>query len=470
MLLDKEVCDRFTDERHRLDFGLNVTHVTVEVERVVVKDQNGEKSVISANTAEIGPPRLKVTWDFLVNMTIMVAQYAMPMNRLSSVLSTMLHSIGSGQLSRYFRYVAKRFLPVYLYLSKQLAQAQVINADDTTPKVLEVIKAFKLLTEKVLAEKDLPWSNYATKEKAAIEIKKNADSGLGPRIAEQLGFSFEKRNDPGEPKVKFNTSLLMGRSEPDDPTSTIALYRSHLGHCGNLLDVILEWRDEKNGRLVIQSDLFAANLVVNPKVTSKIKIDYAGCASHARRVFAQYEDEDKDECAHMLHTFLGLNIQERTLDLYGRNHDNTLAIRSKDSKASWDLILEIAQRISSKWSKDSKLGEGSRYIIKNFKKLTYYLSDPRLTPTNNIVERLLRLEKTIEKGSFFRKSLEGRFALDICRTILQTSTAATVSIRDYLLYVLRSPEDEVQAHPENFTPLAYKRMMNQSQHEGVNKA
>ena len=462
LLSDRVICDRFVDERHRLDFSLNMTHVTLEVERVVVKDQNGEKSVISANATEIGPPRMKVTWGFLVNLMIMVAQYAMPMNRLSAMLSTIEQPIGSGQLSRYFRYIAERFLPIYLYLGKQLARASVINADDTSTRVLEVNKAVELLGKKIITEEDLPWSTYSTKEKAEKEIQKNTDSGLGPRIAKELGFTFEKRGSQGESKTKFNTSLLMGRSEATDPCSTIAFYRSHIGHCGNLLDVILEWRDEGNTQLIVQSDLFSANLVVNPKVTSKVNINYAGCAAHARRVFAQYEDEDKDNCSHMLHTFLGLHIHEKTLDIYGRNHDNTLAIRSVDGKESWNKILEIAHLISKKWSKETKLGDAARYIIKNFEKLTFYLKDPRVEPTNNCVERLLRLEKTIEKGSFFRKSLEGRFALDICRSILQTATAAGVSLTDYTGFVLRSPKEEVLAHPEKFSPLAYKQILKKS--------
>lgn len=462
LLSDKEVCDRFVDERSRFDFSINITHMTLEVERVVVKDSSGEKTVISANTAEIGPPKMKVTWEFLANIMIMVAQYAMPMNRLSAMLSTIAQPIGSGQLSRYFQYIAEWFLPIYLHLGKQLAQAPVINADDTSTRVLEINKSLKQRAEKIITENKLPWSSYSTKENAEKEVKTNPDPGLGPRIAEVFGFSFAKRNEPGELKIKFNTSLLMGRSEPDEPCSTIAFYRSHLGHCGNLLDIILEWRSDDNKSLVIQSDLFAANLVVNPKLTSKINIDYAGCAAHARRVFAQYEDDDKDNCSHMLHTFLGLFIQERTLDLYGRNRDNTSAIRAKDTHESWELILEIAHRMNQKWSKETKLGDAARYIIKNYKKLTYYINDPRVGPTNNCVERLLRLEKTIEKGSFFRKSLEGRFALDICRTILQTATASNVLHADYIKYVLRAPRDEIRAHPENFTPLAYRRMIERS--------
>lgn len=74
-----------------------------------------------------------------------------------------------------------------------------------------------------------------------------------------------------------------------------------------------------------------------------------------------------------------------------------------------------------------------RYILKHYDKLTKYLDDPRLEPTNNMRERLLRMEKLIEKRSMFRKRLEGRFVLDIVRTVLQTAVASGVPVQDYLI-------------------------------------
>jgi len=121
----------------------------------------------------------------------------------------------------------------------------------------------------------------------------------------------------------------------------------------------------------------------------------------------------------------------------------------------WEQIREVAVKLESRWSKESKLGAGARYVIKHYDKLTAYLDDPRLQPTNNLQERMLRTEKLIENSSMFRKSLEGRFVLDIIRTILQTAVAAGVPVHEYLVSVLRSDPDEVAQHPERFTPRAW---------------
>jgi hypothetical protein len=69
------------------------------------------------------------------------------------------------------------------------------------------------------------------------------------------------------------------------------------------------------------------------------------------------------------------------------------------------------------WSKATTLGAAARYVINHFDALTAYLDDPRLEPTNSLRERMLRTEKLIEGSSMFRTSLEGRFVLDVVRTI-----------------------------------------------------
>jgi hypothetical protein len=45
---------------------------------------------------------------------------------------------------------------------------------------------------------------------------------------------------------------------------------------------------------------------------------------------------------------------------------------------------------------------------------------------------MLRMKKLIENSSLFRTSLEGRFALDIMRTVLQTSGGCTCTASDLL--------------------------------------
>jgi hypothetical protein len=157
----------------------------------------------------------------------------------------------------------------------------------------------------------------------------------------------------------------------------------------------------------------------------------------------------------MLHFFKGLFIHEQGLDLYGRNAQNVMAIRNAESREMWCSIKRLAETMTRKWSSKTKLGEAARYIIRNYAALTAYLDDPRLEPTNNFSERMLRLEKLIESSSMFRATIDGRFVLDILRSVLQTAIAARTPLQEYVLSVLRTPAADIESNPERFTPRAW---------------
>ena len=443
---DGKVLDTMVEERERFDFSFEVKRLTLQVEKKVVQAADGERRVVSASTASFGPRGYAVTWGFLAHMVVLVVQYAMPMNRLATLLSTDAKRFTAGALARMLRYVAHRFAPIYLALFDSLADSEILCGDDTSCRVTEVSRHLAAPE----AGAPPPWLGYRNVEAAQAQLGEGAKS-LAAMLAAELGFEFERRTGDGTKKA-LHTTTISGRSEGDDPRSLIVLYRSHLGGFGNLLEMLLCKRSPKRKALTIQSDLATVNLVADEELRRRFDIRYVGCASHARRPFALYEDEDPVYCAAMLHMFKGLFIHEHGLNLFGRNQQNVRAVRGVDSRAQWAEIKELAEEMSTHWSRETKLGEGARYITRNFAKLTAYLDDPRLELTNNFSERMLRLEKLIEASSLFRTSLEGRFALDIMRSVLQTAVAARAPLQEYILSVLRASPAEVAATPGLFTP------------------
>jgi hypothetical protein len=473
-LSDAEVVKTLCEPRVRYDFSVTVTRLELDVEKKVVVDEGGERHVITASTSDFGPPRFSVTWSALATLAIMVCQFALPMHRLGIMLSTAGKRFTSGSLSRMLHYVAERLLPIYLQLAKELANSEVLGGDDTSCRVLEVSAHLA----KAPSEKDRPpWAEYRT-PKAADErfrqceamkkerMRRRADGdrdakrtpeetpSLGVLIGRSLPFESLRRNRDGA-KEAMHTTVVSGRAVADDPASLIVFYRSHLGSHGNLLEALLQNRSLDAKKLTIQGDLSTTNLVASPELRARFEIRTSGCAAHARRPFANYEHEDPVNCSYMLHLFTGLAIHEDRLDVHGRNRQNVLAVRQHESRELWELILAQAKEMAEKWSPATKLGAGARYIINHFDELTAYLDDPRLEPTNNLRERMLRTEKLIEGSSMFRRSLEGRFVLDVIRTVLQTAVAADVQVFEYLISVLRANPADVAEHPERFTPRAW---------------
>lgn len=480
-LAGAKVVKTLSDERVRYDVSVSVNPITLNVQKHVVVKENGERTVVSASTDPYGPPRYSVTWSALATLAVLVGQFALPLNRLATLFSTAGKRFTAGGLSRMLRYVAQRLVPIYLELCEQLADSDILSGDDTPCRVIEVASYFKAAKAKrqrgSKKKRAPPWGAYRTPgaAEASIEqcteqqqqrLRRRADGdreakrsrdeepSLGMLIGRVLEFESPRQDGTGG-KQSLNTTVITGRSVAEDPRSLIVFYRSHLGGFGNLLESILSHRSPAARHVIVQADLSTTNLVKAPELLQRFDFKLIGCSAHARRPFALYEHEDPLHCPHMLHLFVGLAMHEQLLDEYGRNRHNVLAVRQADSRRIWGYIKELATKMAAKWSNSTKLGAGARYILKHYDKLTAYLDDPRLQPTNNLQERMLRTEKLIESSSMFRVSIEGRFVLDIIRTILQTAVAARVPVHDYLVDVLRADATEVEQHPERFTPHAW---------------
>lgn len=474
-LVDGRVVRTLHEPRVRYDFSVAVTRIELDVEKKVIVNSDGDRHVIAASTSDYGPPRYAVTWNALATLAILVGQFAMPFNRLATMFSTDTKRFTAGAFSRMLRYIAQRFVPIYLELAAQLVDAEILAGDDTSCRVLEVSTHFAKV--KASEQSALPWADYQTpniaeasfnrcreERKARLQRRESGDRSatptpdenpsLGILIGRVLPFESQLRSGDG-PKEALHITVISGRSHAADPRSSIIFYRSHLGSCGNLFEWMLERRKPTSRTVILQTDLSTSNSVSSPALRARFDIRQIGCGAHARRPFANFVEEDLEHCEYMLHLFLGLAIHEEELNVHGRNRDNVLAVRGNESRELWNEILDLAKTIANKWSKATQLGTAARYIINHFDALTAYLDDPRLEHTNNLRERMLRTEKLIEASSMFRRSLDGRFALDIVRTILQTAVAADVPVHEYLVSVLRVSDDEIQMQPGRYTPRAW---------------
>jgi hypothetical protein len=83
---------------------------------------------------------------------------------------------------------------------------------------------------------------------------------------------------------------------------------------------------------------------------------------------------------------------------------------------------------------------------------------------------MLRLEKLIQAKALFRKSLEGRFVLEIIRTILQTTVAAKAPLFEYLVFVMKTSQEKIEANPEAYTPLAYAQSKKKEEANPISSA
>jgi hypothetical protein len=418
------------DYTKRVDLKIVVTETEHQVE-TVTDPHTGVSG--RAPMTNIGPEGFQLTWGAIVNLVKLHVGFAIPINRLAMLIGQ--PEFSSGKICRVLHYVASNLLPVYLYLMEALSDVEILSGDDTKTKVLEL---------------DSP-----------------SEDTLAKSIDDVLGFAQPKKNGAGE-KKELNVSLLVGRSNQEDPRSTIRFFRTHLGSVGNLLSQALELRSPKSGALIFQGDLSTTNLPTHELMT-RFFLTIAGCGAHARRPFWRYKEDDGALCYFMLRGFLMLAQIETRIDRRGRTKATVLKLRGRYARWVWHALRnrcvaattgEILGRATYRkncepqiWPPGTELHIACRYVIKHFDELTRYLDNAHLHYTNNAMERALRIEKCMLSGSKFRKTRNGRAVLDVLRTINATCTAAKVDLNTYLCYVFKHLH-ELEENSKDYTPYA----------------
>ena len=423
-----------SDDRVRHEFCLTTKTIHLSVE-TVTDLRTGES--VTGSTEEIGPPNSQSTWSGIANTIIFIIGYAIPINRLATMLKASNPYFTSSRLCSYLKLAAELFAPIYSCLGEQVADSEIILGDDGKVRVNEIKRALK----------------------NGGELLKPPKGSLIETISETFGRIFKKKKGKGT-KKSLNISVVIGKTVAIEPRSYIFFFRSHLGSLGDLLTKMLETRSPKKKLLTLVTDLATTNLV-SAKLYKTFEIIHAGCLSHARRPFWRHKDKDQRLCYWMLSAFLILEQIEDRIDELGRTKARIGRYRNRYSRKIWAAILKRCKSVIAGetiyghfWPKTSELYIACNYIIEHEKNLTAYLEDPRLPSNNNLSERVLRWEKIMEDASKFRMTEAGRLHVDILRTIVHTCSAAKVELKDYLFFIFKN-RNSIAEDPTLYTPFAF---------------
>jgi hypothetical protein len=464
------------DLRERVDFVIDCRWTKFLVE---TRTSGAAEKRITASTEELGPEGTQLTWQAVVNVIVAVFGFATPMRRLEKMVREKLSTATMVNISDDF---ARRYLPIYRYQAGALSCSDILSTDDTVTRVNEVTKWKRRMAEYEEQTKGLrpeqtkpslpakPWEERERlrKERWKKENAERFKKGLPPLpepapsllevLNEEFGFEFERKQPGKGTKISLHTTVVHGRVDDKDPRSRVVIYRTHFGSAGNLLDQILLSRDPDKKSIIIHGDMSAENNVSDPRTTNRFEIKYAGCLSHARRPFFRYRAQDRQLANIMLSGFAIISNVESMIDgETGRNSLNTILSRQNLAKPYWESILNTAKANLDVWSSLTPLGKGIRYIINNYENNTLYLSNPKLAPTNNDCENLLRWEALADATSFGCDTLEGRMRCDITRSALATCAFARVDARKYILFIVLASPDLIEEHPEHYTAQAFMR-------------
>ena len=295
---------------------------------------------------------------------------------------------------------------VFEYLEFLAAQGELIHQDDTTVRILTLIK-----------------ENQQIRAEAAAQ-------GLS-RAKERTGM--------------FTTALVVRVGE-----RLICLYYSGRAHAGENLAALLKQREAGQELPVVMSDALSRNEVGEGLVIR------CHCLAHGRRQFSDIEEMFPTECR------VVLDVLKQVFDHDEEARDQQMSPQARlayhqaysqplmDELKGW-LDHQLADRLVED---NSSLGKAILYMQGHWETLTRFLSIPGAPLDNNLVERALKLFIRQRKNSLFYKTEHSAYIASVLTSLIATCIYAGVNVIDYLV-ALQKHRAEVFAEPSAWLPWNY---------------
>jgi hypothetical protein len=296
------------------------------------------------------------------------------------------------------------FEPVYRVLVYLAAQAEIIHNDDTTMRILELIK----------------------------DIRERRESGEDP---ERTGMQ--------------TTGIVAERDG-----NRIALFFTGRNHAGENLTAVLAHREENLPVPIQMCDPLERN------VPRDFKTILCNCNSHARRQFVDLVEDFPRECRFVVETFAEVFKNDATARDEGMSPQERLEFHRAHSRPlmvalrlwSWKVFKERTVE------PNSHLGKAIRYMRRHWRKLTRFLYVPGAPISNNVCERILKRAIIHRKNSLFYKTENGARVGDLYMSLIATCQLAGANPHEYLVELQRHAAD-VAANPQRWLPWNYREAL-----------
>ena len=292
-----------------------------------------------------------------------------------------------------------RIHPVFRELIKQAAQGEVIYNDDTTMKILALMK--------------------------------------------------ENDEDESSRKGMFTTGMLSMVN-----ARKIALFFTGRKHAGENMADLLGQRQSGLSPPIQMCDALSRN------VPKDFWILLANCLAHGRRKFVDVAWSFPEECRYVIKT-LGqvYKNDEIAKDKNMSPAERLLFHQAESGPLMEQLKTWLNEQIDeNKVEPNSGLGQAISYMLKHWEALTLFLREPNAPLDNNLCEQALKKAILHRKNALFYKTEHGAYVGDMFMSIIHTCNLAGVNPVDYITD-LQKHSSEVFKNPRNWMPWNYKAMV-----------
>jgi len=275
-----------------------------------------------------------------------------------------------------------------------------------------------------------------------------ADSQLAyhdDTTARILSMIKENQQDNPKRKAMYTTAMVFEGRYP------ICLFVTGRQHAGENLDDIIDYRDEALDPIMQMSDGLAANKLKN---NDSIWIN---CIIHGRRNFIDIESVFPEECHYAIDVIGKIYHHEAQIKKQGLNAQKRLEFHQMQSRPIMDEFkAEMQKQLDEHWvEENSRLGGAYNYMLKRWDKLTRFLHIVGAPLDNNTAERAIKSLIRYRNNSLFFKNEHGAYIADVIISLVETCRMNEQNPEDYLMMLMKN-KSSVFAHPEQWLPWNYK--------------
>lgn len=327
----------------------------------------------------------------------------MPFNRIEQLQASLGVPLAASTQWQIVEQVADRIFPVYLEHNYQAAQGDVVHDDDTTAKILELMKQ-------------------------------------------------NNEQDSSERKGIFTTGIVSTTTN-----GQIALFYTGRKHAGENMADLLSRRQAHLDSPILMCDALSRNVPKN------FKIILANCLAHGRRKFVDVAVNFPDQCLYVLQTLAKVYQTDQIAKERKMTPGQRLSFHQRTStKPMKELKQWLENQLDhNKIEPNSGLGQGISYMLKHWKPLTAFLRVRNAPIDNNICERALKKAILHRKNALFYKTQHGAEVGDLFMSLIHTCNLAKVNPFDYLIALQEHSSDLVE-HPDKWMPWNYTSQLSSS--------
>lgn len=341
--------------------------------------------------------------DASANATVAILRYGMgvPHYRLAKMQKAMGVPLPPSNQYEMVEMLWTQVIPVYNELLKQAADSTLMFVDDTTNRILSMMK------------------------------------------------NKQERKSAGERVGIFTTGIVAKKHGQE-----IQLYFTGGKHAGENLSELLKLRDGTLPPPMQMCDALSRN-VCKDHLTILIL-----CLVHGRRNFVDCSESFPDESTYVIERIAEVYKNEGLIMSAGMDVQQRLEYHQQNSQVPMQEILDYAkQKLESKEVEhNSTLGDAFKYMIKHWTGMTQFLRIAGAPLDNNLAERTLKKSILHRKNSMFYKNENGARVGDVLMSVIFTAMAAMVNPYDYLISIQRHSK-AVAKNPQLWLPWNYKKML-----------